>query len=348
MNPGQTLQFKITSIKQETPLAKTYQLELEEGTEFNFKPGQFLTFIIRTEKQELRRSYSILSIPGEPLKITVKKVDNGSISRYILQNWKEGDLVYSLPPAGRFFVAPQQTFKRDIFCFAAGSGIVPILPQIRHLLKLEPQSVIHLIYSNRNEEDALFLSYIESLAAEQAALNIINLFSEPLQRLANRGRLSNISAELLIEQYLRFEKEHSIFLLCGPFAYMRMLGFTIGLMHFPKENILRENFLPNVMRSTQASRSHYPETTIEIIINAQSHMVPVLSGENILDAGLKQGLPLPYSCKGGVCSSCVAICKSGEVHLDINEALSESDINEGWILTCTGYPKTNNVKVEFI
>src|SRR5687767_13556063 len=126
MDKEHFLHFKIISVKQETPLAKTFRLELLNKASLNFKPGQFLTFIIHTEKQELRRSYSILSLPSEPLEVTVKKVENGLISRYILQHWKEGEIIYSLPPAGRFTVEAKKQVERDIFCFAAGSGIVPI------------------------------------------------------------------------------------------------------------------------------------------------------------------------------------------------------------------------------
>ncbi len=337
------LEFRIVEVIEENYLAKTYQLELTDCSQLRYKAGQFLTFIIQTEKQEIRRSYSILSLPSEPLKITVKKVENGAISRFILQQWKAGDLVYSLPPAGRFLVEPQTEKARDIFCFAAGSGIIPILPQIRTLLYTEPQSKIHLIYSNRNEKEALFLEEIEGIASEYKRLNLIKLFSDPEDQLENRGRLSNISAEVLIQKALVYDRPEAIFLLCGPFAYMRMLVFTIGLMGFNKVNIKKESYIPFIMQSGTAPSKTFPERTVKIQIDSHSTSIKVPSGSNILDAALKAGLQLPYSCKGGVCGSCAARCRSGSVYMSINEVLTDSDLKQNWVLTCTGFPEEDSV-----
>lgn len=348
MDTERLLYFRIASVKQETPAAKTYQLDLLHSQTINYKPGQFLTFIIKTEKQEIRRSYSILTLPGEPIKITVKKVDNGFISRYILQHWKTGEIITSLPPAGRFSFDPVPDKKRDIFCFAAGSGIVPVLPQIRMLLQKESQSIIHLIYSNHNESDALFLEEIEALAKNSPHLNLINLFSEPTYRKKEQGRLSNVNTEALIKRFQQFKKEDTVFLLCGPFTYMRMLNFTIRLMHFKKENIRKENYLPEVMNSERMMHKLFPETVVAIKVFGKEAMVTVPSGENILDAALKSGLNLPYSCKGGVCGNCAAKCISGKIHMSINEVLTDADLSEGWVLTCTGYPETINTAIDFL
>jgi ring-1,2-phenylacetyl-CoA epoxidase subunit PaaE len=348
MDKERLLHFRIASVKQETPAAKTYQLELLDSKTLIYKPGQFLTFIIKTEKQEIRRSYSILTLPGEPIKITVKKVDNGFVSRYILQHWKKDEIITSLPPAGRFNFDPLSDKKRDIFCFAAGSGIVPVLPQIRMMLQKEPQSIIHLIYSNNNESDTLFLEEIEALAKNSPQLNLINLFSDPIYRKKEQGRLSNISSEALINRLQQFEKEDAVFLLCGPFSYMRMLNFTIKLMHFKKENIRKENYLPEVMSSDRVMHKVFPETAVAIKIYGKEETVTVASGENILDAALKSGLNLPYSCKGGVCGNCAAKCISGKIHMSINEVLTDADLSEGWVLTCTGYPETINTAIDFL
>ena len=174
------LKLRITSVKHETASASTYTLERLDGKPVEFLPGQFLTFIIDTGKQEVRRSYSILSLPGERLEVTVKKVTNGLISRYILQHWHKGQVVTSLYPSGRFSLKSQLTVERDIFCFAAGSGIVPILPQIRHLLRHEPQSLIHLIYSNHNEADTLFYEELTLLASQSSRFKVHYFFSEPV------------------------------------------------------------------------------------------------------------------------------------------------------------------------
>src|SRR5690606_3134739 len=147
------------------------------------------------------------------------------------------------------------------------------------------------------------------------------------------GRLSNISTEALINKILAFDKNDAVFLLCGPFAYMRMLIFTIGLMGFKKANIRKENYLPEVMRSAHVLHQTFPEREITIKIHGKQTSVHVPSGSSILNAALKQGLNLPYSCNGGVCGNCAAICKSGRVHMSVNEVLMDSDLQQGWLLT---------------
>lgn len=341
------LQFRINSIRQETDTAKTFELEEANGRMPDFLPGQFLTFLIRTDKQELRRSYSIASLPGEPLRVTVKKVTNGLISRFILQHWHEGDVVTALPPAGRFTLPAQHVVSRDVFCFAAGSGIIPILPQLRSLVPIEPQSSFLLVYSNHNEADALFLPEIESLASAHPNFRVICLFSDPAYRLREQGHLSNLSAEALVNRELKHRREDAIFLICGPFSYMRMLIFTLGLMHFPRENIRKENYLPEVMRSGTVQEPIYPDRDVRVSLGQEVRTIRVPSGESILRAALKQGLEPPYSCEGGVCGVCAARCLQGKVHMSINEVLTEQELKEGWVLTCTGFPAKDGTVIEY-
>jgi ring-1,2-phenylacetyl-CoA epoxidase subunit PaaE len=346
--PNNILKLRITSVTQETATAKTYQFEPVDGQRLpDFNPGQFLTFIFDTGKKEIRRSYSILSLSGEPLKVTVKKVVNGVVSRYILQHWMIGHVTSSLFPSGRFTLQPEHSVQRDIFCFAAGSGIVPILPQIRHLLIAEPQSIIHLIYSNHNESDTLFQKQIDTLSSSNVGLEVNYLFSEPAAKEHLRKRLSNISAEALINDLLTYRKEDAVFLICGPFAYMRMLTFTIGLMHFKKENIRKENFLTETLRSGAIAHPFYPATYVDIHLYGEKHIIRVNTGETILAAALRQGLRPPYSCEGGVCGTCVAKCSSGQVFMSINEVLLDNEIKSGLVLTCTGYPAAPNTSVAF-
>lgn len=341
------LNFRIVSVRQESALAKTYELKQIGGPDLRYKPGQFLTFIIKTEHQELRRSYSILSLPGEPLKITVKKVDNGAISRFILQHWKEGSMVTSLQAAGRFTLDSANDKPRDIFCFAAGSGIIPILPQIRHLLQHEPQSVIHLIYSNHNEDEALFLPQIEQLALDFRTFRLTNLFSDPVKRHKELGHLSNLFVEAYVARELTFLKNDTVFLVCGPFTYMRMIRITLGFMHFSNEKILKENYIPEGMLGGNVHHPRFPDRNIIIRIHETQHRVLVPSGKDILTASLNAGLALPYSCRGGVCGNCTAICTKGGVRMSINEVLTDNDIKEGWILTCTGFPEEDDTVIEF-
>lgn len=341
------LTFRISEIKQETELAKTDILDSRNPQPVKYLPGQFLTFIINLKDQQVRRSYSISSMPGEPLAVTIQKVDNGLFSRHILRNWKVGDELISLPPMGRFSLEPQSALSRDIFCFAAGSGIIPILPQVRRLLMDEPQSIIHLIYSNSTEKRTLFLEEIAYLNERHNKLEVTLLFSDPVRQLNSRGRLSNLFTRNLVNKQLRHSPADAVFLVCGPFSYMRMLYITLVAMHFPKNNIRRENYIPEIMRSGYVSHPEFPDHKLQIEFNGKHREIMVKSGEDILTAALQNELHIPYSCRGGVCGTCAAMCKKGKVHMSINEVLTDEDIKAGWVLTCTGYPAEDHTVISF-
>lgn len=340
------IQFRIVSIKQETAEAKTFGLEPLNG-KVDFLPGQFLTFILPFEHETLRRSYSIVSLPGEPIKVTVQRVENGAVSRYILIHWKAGMLLDALPPAGRFTLKAQQNFSRDIFFLAAGSGITPIFPLIRHLLQQEPQSAVHLLYSSRNEESILFRDELEKLEREHSQFHITHFLSNPKQNWEQRRRLNNGILEPLIYKKMQFEPAKAVFMICGPFTYMRMARLTLIYMKFAEEQLKTENFLPEIMRSGTRTTPHFPDRDIQLYIKGQHHQVHVKSGQNILKASLEAGIQLPYSCEGGVCSACAAICKKGKVTMSVNEVLTAKDIQDGWVLTCTGYPADDEVIIAF-
>ncbi|WP_423148062.1 2Fe-2S iron-sulfur cluster-binding protein [Rubrolithibacter danxiaensis] len=340
------LAFTITTVKEETADAKTFLLQPHDPL-FHFVPGQFLTFIIELEKKELRRSYSIVSLPGEPLKITVQRVENGAISRYLLMHWKQGDVVKSLPPAGRFVLSPQNAYPRDIFFLAAGSGITPVLPQVRYLLQQEPQSNIFLFYSNNTEDKILFLEEIEQLQARYKRFYVFNFLSNPKSQFKERQRLNNGILEKLITEKLQFESKHAVFMVCGPFTYMRMVTLTLVYMKFDEEQIKTENFLPVTMRSDTRRTPDFPDRAIRIKWKGKQYTVLVKNGQTILRAALAAGFNLPYSCEGGICSACSAICTSGKVKMTINEVLTSKDLKNNWVLTCTGYPADEAVILEF-
>ena len=342
----ENIRFEITSVKQETSEARTYELR-PLNSAVNFLPGQFLTIIFHFEHQEIRRSYSIISLPGEPIKITVQRVENGAVSRYILINWKVGTLIESLPPTGRFTLSPQKNVSRDIFLLAAGSGITPILSQLRYLLKEEPQSLIHLFYSNNSEDKTIFRSEIEQIKGSASNFELTEFLSNPKSHWNTRQRLNNGLLEILVNKKMKFNKAEAVFMICGPFTYMRMVKMTLTFMKFREDQIKTENFLPEIMRSGTRTVPDFPDRHVLLELKGQHYDLLVHSGQSILRAALQSNINLPYSCEGGICSVCAAICKKGKVKMAINEVLTDKDIADGWVLTCTGYPAEEGTVIRF-
>ena len=71
------------------------------------------------------------------------------------------------------------------------------------------------------------------------------------------------------------------------------------------------------------------------------------SGDVILEAGLTAGLDVPFSCQGGICTTCMAKLDFGTVIMDSNFALSEKEISDGFILTCQSHPTSDEVVVNY-
>jgi ring-1,2-phenylacetyl-CoA epoxidase subunit PaaE len=335
------LRLKVEAIRWELPDAATLFFSETSGIPIPYQPGQFITLVFDHHKEEIRRSYSLSSIPGDPyLAITIKRIPNGEISRFLLSKIEPGDLINAVEPAGRFVVTDPASAK-DLFFFAAGSGIVPIYAQLRSILAKNGESRLILIYSNSDSQSVLFKDALDKLAATNPVrLKIIHLFS------SDANRLTNLRLEQIVKQNLTYPFYKAEFYTCGPFDYMRMIRLTLTYMGADAAQIMKENFVLDTVSVTAAAKV-YPPRRIRIRFNNEAY--DLLEGENqsILQTALQNGIPLPYSCRTGDCSTCSVICKSGKVEMVKNNVLTEADLAAGWVLTCTGHAVTDDVEIAF-
>ncbi|MFB6455625.1 flavin reductase family protein [Chitinophaga sp. Hz27] len=345
------LQLRITAIIKETEDTRTYLLENTDNTPITWLPGQFLTFLITLHGITHRRSYSISTTPGiDPLPaITVRRKENGEISRHILHNWQEGDIISAIAPSGRFTpVAPMAT-PRDIFLLAAGSGISPVFSILKYLLHKEPTAHIKLIYSNSSPDRAIFLEQIQLLEKQYPQqLQVIYLYSNDPDATHSYRRLSNILLETMVKQYMRYQPADAHFYLCGPPDYMRMIMFTLTFTGFSQEQLHKENFVVNT--AVKIEKTGIPEDAslkdLTIRLDGQEYELKIPGNKTILQYALEHSIAMPYSCKGGVCGSCTARCRGGKISMSVNEVLTDREIGNGFILTCVGYVSESPAIIE--
>lgn len=335
------LQLKVEAIKRELPDTATFYLSEISGKKVNYKAGQFITLVFDHHKEEIRRSYSLSSSPDENfLSITVKRITNGDISRFLLTKIETGDILNAVEPAGRFVIDDFEA-DNDIFLFAAGSGIAPIFSQIKYILSRQGKSRLVLIYSNQNENSILFKDELNTLAANHPErLKIIHLLSSEAKR------LTNLMVEQLIGQNIRSDIKRVEFYTCGPFDYMRMIRLTLLFTGLESNQIRKENFVLETVPVSKSKNNYLPQ---KIVIRFKGETYDLMVGENqsILQAALQNNIPLPYSCRVGDCSTCSAICKTGKVEMAKNDVLTEADLSTGWVLTCTGHPLSDDVVIEY-
>lgn len=334
------LQLRIASIKKESNDTATFFLKEISGRKVSYIAGQFITLVFTHRTEEIRRSYSMSSSPDEDLlAVTVKRQANGEISRYMLNKLKAGEILTAVEPAGRFVVNSFH-LKKDIFFFAAGSGITPVFSQLKYILARHGQSRLILIYSNK-DTSVLFRDELDELVTKHPErLKIIYFIS------SGGNRLNNDGVELLVKQNLQNGVDKAEFYTCGPFAYMRMVRLTLLYIGVDPEKIRRENF---VIENIPVAHTlvNYPPGKVKIHFNEEVYDITTGENQSILQAALQNNIQLPYSCRVGSCSTCSAICKSGKVVMSVNEVLTDSDLAQGWVLTCTGHPVNDDVVIEF-
>lgn len=336
---------RVTAIKRETHDTSSFTLEpLDEP--IHAKAGQFLTFVLTSHTgRELRRSYSLSSSPenNEPLTVTVKRVPNGEVSRWLLYRVSVGESLYSAGASGMFLL-PQQPERYNTFIFfAAGSGITPVFSLIKTLLAKSASTKAILVYSNRNLAETIFYAELKKLQEENATRFEINfLFS--MSGELNKSRLTPV----LLENFLlpfRSMFKGIMFYLCGPTDYMRMIYFTLMSMGIIAAQVKREIFLvpqQPVIAVPDDTREH----SVTLLTGENRYVFPVQYPVSILKRARSLNIPLTFSCETGQCGTCVATCLQGEVWMSRNEVLLDEQLEEGMILTCTGYPVHGNVVIK--
>ena len=335
------LQLKVEAIKWELPDTATFFLKEVSGKKISYKAGQFITLVFDHHAEEIRRSYSLSSSPHEELlSITIKRIANGEISRFMLTRVAKGDILTAVEPAGRFTL-PDTSEEKDILLFAAGSGIVPVFSQIKYALNRPGQSRLVLIYSNINQQSILFKNELERLAGQHPdRFKIIHRLS------SEANRLNNLVVEKLVKEEIKYNLANAEFYTCGPFDYMRMIRLTLLYMGFGSNQVRKENFVLDTIAVSE-NLVNYPPRNIIIQYKNETYNLTVGENQSILQAAIQNKLQLPYSCRVGSCSTCVAMCKTGKVQMAYNEVLTDTDLATGWILTCTGHPVSDDVEIVF-
>lgn len=341
------MQYKkltIHKIHEEVEGFKTFEFENDHG--INCKAGQYLSFVHETIHEEIRRSYSVISAPllNEPLAIGVKRIQNGAFSRSLTDHAKPGDVLYTTGPGG-FFILPEniQHYKQ-IFFFAAGSGITPVFSLIKTCLHLHPNIDVVLIYSNASPQKTIFYNALLQLEALfPNSFHLQFLFS--IDPVLNKARLNRESLTFLVKKYSIATGYETQFYICGPEAYMRMCTYTLQEEKFPKENIRRENFsIEKIVPPKSLPPDQFPHGVI-IHHEGTEYQFTVQFPDTILKSAKRNGIVLPYSCETGRCGSCAAKCMKGKVWLSYNEVLTERDLDNGVTLTCVGHPVGGDVEL---
>lgn len=350
--------------------------ELKE--KFKFKAGQFVTFFMNIQGEDIRRSYSIASSPemDSDLKVTVKRVSGGKGSNYLLDEVKEGDTLNTTPPAG-LFVLPKQSKKKHVF-FAAGSGITPIISLIKTALSSISDSECHLLYANRDENCIIFHRELKSLNEKfHQRFRYEYILSQP------KKPFSGLTGRLHGPQVKKFVEDSAVgtdayFFLCGPDGFMSTIESALEIHGVPRENIVKESFYiaPKIANpatgecktvasaSTSVGDSGYladlkgavligdtslAEKPQQLHVELDGEVIEIKAkeGQSVLETLLEAGYNPPYSCMDGACMACMGKVKEGLVYQEDMGILTEDNTEVGECLTCQAKPASKKVSVSY-
>ncbi len=347
MNEALYKNLLIKDIKEEYTGFKT--LVFEEGHGIEYKSGQYLTLVKHHNGEEVRRSYSITSCPelNEPLSIGVKRVPNGYFSRQLVDHAKVGDEIITTG-AGGFFTLPDDVQNYEqVFFFAAGSGITPVLSLIKSALQSHPHLKLFLAYSFSSFFNVAYTNELSDLAIKH-----VKRFGQlPLFSSNTDLYYAHLHRDLLLELYNAYKVHDDnkiLFYTCGPESYMRLVTWTLQEHGVPSDQIRKENFVIHTAPKPATAPPDKVSRMAFIEYGGRKHDVRVDFPDSILKAAKKQGLVLPYSCEAGRCGNCVAKCISGKVWHSYNEVLTDKDLEKGLVLTCVGHPIQGDVELQIL
>jgi len=301
--------------------------------------------------EEVRRSYLICSAADDgELRVAIKKVPGGRFSVWANEKLRPGDAIDVMTPEGRFFTPLDQAAAKHYVAFAAGSGITPVLSLISTTLAREPRSRFTLVYGNRRLASTMFNEALWELKDRYLTrLALFNVFSREQQEVELfNGRIDAAKVRAFLDQLIRVEGIDEAFV-CGPASMIDEAEGALIAAGVPREHVHVERFgVPGAATDAPVDDADAAEASVTLVIDGVRREVDFHRGQHsILEAGRAAGIDLPFSCKGGMCSTCRARLLEGEVKMAKNYALEPHEVAAGYVLTCQSYPLTERVVVSF-
>jgi ferredoxin-NADP reductase len=333
-------QIRVSRVVPETTEASSFVLDVptELRSDFSYESGQFCTFRVWVDGQPYIRCYSMSSAPAvdSELRVTVKRTPDGVVSNWMNEHVAAGDLIEVARPAGFF----QLRGDDDMVAFSAGSGITPVLSLIKTATAGTSRHV-RLLYANRDHAAIIFRAEIDALRQQHG------------ERLAVAHHLDAESGFVTREEIRSFagSSPAAQYYICGPGPFMEVVEETLLADGVDPLRIHIERFTPPDPLSEPESDGGVEEiataTRVTVTLNGRTESTDHHAGTTILQTARQMGLAPPFSCEAGSCATCMAMVREGTVTMHVNNALTEDEIAEGWVLTCQSVPTSPTIDVVY-
>ena len=337
--------FKVSEIERITKDAVviSFEVPFHLKSSYSFISGQYISLEAEINGVHVRRSYSLCSTPEQSvLSVGVKEVPKGIFSSYINQSIRVGDSLNISPPEGRFFYDSKNE-DHSILAIAAGSGITPVFSILNSFLTNNKFGVVTLIYGNKSPEQTMFYKELKTLEEKHPKqLKIFWVFSQSNEEGALFGRIDDSVINLALNKQYKLP-DHSF--LCGPEPMILESKKELINRGVSEEAIHLELFTASSETKeiqNKADKGHFTLTCDDV-----THNLKLVPNKTLLDIALNSRIEVPYSCQGGVCSSCIARVKEGKASMLTNQILTDSEVEEGLVLSCQAVAQSESIYLDY-
>jgi len=303
------------------------------------KPGQFLALRVPHESGPMLRCYSLSRAPsaGQPLRITVKRVEGGRASNWLLDHLQPGDSIEAMPPVGSFTPA---SLDADLLLIGAGSGITPLFAILQSVLE-RGRGRICLFYTNRDQSSAIFADELNALRQRYPQrLRMANWLTST-EGLPDAAVIASAIRDMSGDDW-----QHPDCFICGPEAFMTSARDALLRLTIPKERIHLERFAPGVGAPVRSVATG-GDSRLDVRLQGRHYELKVSPGQVLMDAMEQAGLQPPNACRAGLCGACRCKVVAGRASMRSNQILDEDEVRRGWVLACQAEPASRELQVEF-
>lgn len=339
---------RIDEVVRETADALTLWLRDPSGAPMPFVPGQFFTLLVSIDGQTLRRAYSVSSCAADASRvaITCKRVPGGRVSSYLHEQAQVGMALKVLGPSGNFTVAPDPGRARRYVLLGGGSGITPLMAITRAVLRAEPRSQVALIFGNRSADDIIFSRELAALSgAHPERFTLRHVLEAPPQGWAGgTGLLDEQTLDRELQELPPAAAElgepgQTEYFLCGPAGMMAAAHAVLQARGVPAAQVHEERFASPHLPATVRPADRAAQTA-ELRRGSEVRRLTVRPDETLLEAGLRSGAAMPFSCAMGGCGACKVKLDSGQVVMQEPNCLTAEERAAGYVLACVASPCT--------
>ena len=368
MSNNQFYPLTVKQVKNETAdaVSLTFDIPAPLKETFAYKHGQYLTLKFNLKGKEVRRAYSFCTSPvwDESPAVTIKRVKNGLVSNHINDTIKSGATIEVMPANGRFFTEMEETHRKNYYLFSGGSGITPMMSILKTVLEKEPQSVVYLLYGNRDLDSVIFKKELDQIQKRFSGQVFVEhvLENPPFTKeggfmgmFAKKKVLwdgfTGLITPQILEEFLKkypTKGRDSEYFICGPGPMMTITKETLDKQNLDQKKIHQEVF-SSIGSSKEGAASTSSGDKKKVVVHLDGKRLEIMVGgnESILDVLLKQDVDAPYSCTSGACATCMAKVLKGKIEMDACFALDDDEVAEGLVLTCQSHPVSDDVELTF-